>query len=243
MKIKRYQKKFTFSYAFGTYPVIDLLKYHSNEIITVFIKSNVDDSEGVEEVKALCREKGISLNVSDRSIEKVAVKENTYVMAVFQKFECELDRGSNHLVLVEPRNMGNLGTIIRTMLGFGFKDLVLVGNSVDIFDPMVVRSTMGALFRINFKHFNTIQEYMSEYSDRGMYCFMLDGAKDIREVEFKEPFSIVQGNESKGLDSSFKDIGESVYIPHSNDIDSLNLAVATSIGLWEVRRRNKQIER
>jgi TrmH family RNA methyltransferase len=237
MKIKKYQKKFTFSYAFGTYPVIDLIKYHSGDIITIFIKSSVDDSEGVEEVKQLCKEKGISLNVSDRSIDKVAVKENTYVMGVFKKYECELDKDSNHLVLVEPRNMGNLGTIIRTMLGFGFKDLVLVGNSADIFNPLVVRSTMGALFRIDFKHFNTIQEYVSEYKDRNIYCFMLDGAKDIRTVEFKEPFSIVQGNESKGLDNSFKDIGESVYIPHSEDIDSLNLAVATSIGLWEIRRR------
>ena len=237
MKIKKYQKKFTFSYAFGTYPVIDLIKYHSEDIITIFIKSNVDDSDGVEEVKQLCKEKGISLNISDRSIEKVAVKENTYVMGVFKKYECELDSDSNHLVLVEPRNMGNLGTIIRTMLGFEFRDLVLIGNSADIFNPLVVRSTMGALFRINFKHFNTIQEYLSEYLNRNMYCFMLDGAKDIRTVEFKEPFSIVQGNESKGLDSSFKDIGESVYIPHSEDIDSLNLAVATSIGLWEVRRR------
>ena len=236
MKIKKYQKKFTFSYAFGTYPVIDLIKCHSEQVITVFIKSNVDSSEGVEEVKQLCKEKNISLNVSDRSIEKVAVKGNTYVMAVFKKYECELDRESNHLVLVEPRNMGNLGTIIRTMLGFGFKDLVLIGNSVDIFNPTVIRATMGDLFRINFKHFNTIQEYMSECPNRGVYCFMLDGAKDIREVEFKEPFSIVQGNESKGLGSSFKDIGESVYIPHSDDIDSLNLAVATSIGLWEVRR-------
>ena len=78
---------------------------------------------------------------------------------------------------------------------------------------------------------------MSEYLNRNMYCFMLDGAKDIREVQFKKPFSIIQGNESKGLDSSFKDIGESVYIPHSGDIDSLNLAIATGIGLWEVRRR------
>jgi TrmH family RNA methyltransferase len=66
---------------------------------------------------------------------------------------------------------------------------------------------------------------------------MLEGGRDIREVIFKEPFSIVQGNESRGLDESFKGIGESVYIPHTDDIDSLNLAVATSIGLWEVRRR------
>jgi TrmH family RNA methyltransferase len=158
-------------------------------------------------------------------------------MGVFKKYATTLDENSNHLVLVEPRNMGNLGTIIRTMLGFQFKNLVLIGDSADIFDPKVVRSTMGALFRINLKHFDTTQEYMSEYPNHNLYPFMLDGGKDVREIKFKEPFSIIQGNESKGLDSSYKDIGQSVYIPHSKDIDSLNLAVATSIGLWEVSRR------
>jgi TrmH family RNA methyltransferase len=237
MKIKKYQKKYDFSYTFGTYPVIDLLKYRSDEIITIFLKSTVDDSEGVEEVKRLCEEKNIPLNVSDRSINKVAVKENTYVMGVFKKYRSELEHEANHLVLVEPRNMGNLGTIIRTMLGFKFENLILVGASADIFDPKVVRSTMGALFRINFKHYDSIQQYMSEYSNHNLYPFMLEGAKNIREVEFKEPYSIIQGNESRGLDSSFKDLGQSVYIPHTDDIDSLNLAVATSIGLWESSKK------
>ena len=123
------------------------------------------------------------------------------------------------------------------VLYFKFKNLVLIGNSADIFDPKVVRSTMGALFRVNFKYYDTIQKYISEYPKQNLYPFMLDGAKDIREVEFKKPFSIVQGNESRGLDSSYKDLGESVYIPHSKDIDSLNLAIASSIGLWEASRR------
>lgn len=237
MKIKKYQKKYEFSYAFGTYPVIDLLKYRSEEVITIFLKSTAEDSEGIEEVKSLCKSKGVPLNVSDKSIEKVAVKENTYVMGVFKKYDSGLEESSNHLVLVEPRNMGNLGTIIRTMLGFKFKNLVLIGASADIFDPKVVRSTMGALFRINFKHYDTIQEYMSDYGLHNLYPFMLEGAKDIREVQFKEPFSIVQGNESRGLDSSYKDLGQSIYIPHTDDIDSLNLAIATGIGLWEVSRR------
>jgi TrmH family RNA methyltransferase len=237
MKIKKYQKKYDYSYTFGIYPVIDLLKYQSGKVITIFLKSDAEDSEGIEEIKALCKEKNVPINVSDKSINKVAVKENTYVMGVFKKYESGLDIDCNHLLLVEPRNMGNLGTIIRTMLGFRFKNLVLIGDSADIFNPKVVRSTMGALFRINFKHFDNIQQYMSEYPKHNLYPFMLDGAKDIREVQFKEPFSIVQGNEGRGLDSSFKNIGESVYIPHSEDIDSLNLAIATSIGLWEISRR------
>lgn len=237
MKIKKYQKKYDYSYTFGIYPVIDLLKYQSDKVITIFLKSDAEDSEGIGEIKVLCKEKNVPINISDKSINKVAVKENTYVMGVFRKYESQLDIECNHLVLVEPRNMGNLGTIIRTMLGFNFKNLVLVGNSADIFDPKVIRSTMGALFRINFKHYDAIQKYMSEYPKHNLYPFMLDGAKDIREVEFKEPFSIIQGNEGRGLDSSFRNLGESVYIPHSEDIDSLNLAVATSIGLWEVSRR------
>ena len=242
MKIKKYQKKYDFSYAFGIYPVIDLLKYRSEEIITIFLKSTAEDTQGeifeeIMEIKKLCKEKKVSLNVSDRSIEKVAVKENTLVMGVFKKYETELDREQNHLVLVEPRNMGNLGTIIRTMLGFEFRNLVLIGASADIFDPKVVRSTMGAMFRMNFKHYDSMEQYMSEHSNHSIYPFMLEGGKDIREVEFREPFSIVQGNESRGLDESFKDLGQSVQIPHAEDIDSLNLAIATSIGLWEVRRR------
>jgi TrmH family RNA methyltransferase len=97
---------------------------------------------------------------------------------------------------------------------------------------------MGALFRINFKHYDTIQQYVSEYSAHNLYPFMLDGAKDIREVKFKKPFSIIQGNEGRGLDGSFKDLGQSVYIPHTDDIDSLNLAVATSISLWESSKQS-----
>jgi len=238
MKIKKYQKKYDFSYALGIYPVIELLKYRSDKVITIFLKSTVEDSEQIEEIRKLCKENNVPLNISDKSINKVAVKENTYVMGVFKKYETELDQNSNHLVLVEPKNMGNMGTIIRTMLGFKFKDLVLIGDSADIFDPKVVRSTMGALFRINFKHFDNIQEYVSKYSNHNLYPFMLDGDNDIREVEFKSPLSLIQGNEGKGLDESFKDLGQSVYIPHSKDIDSLNLAIATSIGLWEVGRRN-----
>jgi TrmH family RNA methyltransferase len=237
MKIKKYQKKYDYFYTFGIYPVIDLLKYQSDKVITIFLKSDTEYSEGIEEIKTLCKEKNVPINISDKSINKVAVKENTYVMGVFKKYESGLDKDCNHLLLVEPRNMGNLGTIIRTMLGFRVKNLVLIGDSADIFNPKVVRSTMGALFRINFKHFDNIQQYMSEYPKHNLYPFMLDGAKDIREVQFKEPFSIVQGNEGRGLDSSFKNIGESVYIPHSEDIDSLNLAIATSIGLWEISRR------
>ena len=235
-KLKKYQKKFDYSYALGTYPTIDLLRYKCEHLLKVLIKSKVDESEGVEEVLALCKENGIKAEVQDRAIEKISVKENTYVVGVFKKYDYKLDMDANHLVLVEPRNMGNLGTIIRTMLAFDFKNLAIIKPAADIFDPTVVRSTMGAVFQINFEYFEDIQEYTEKYGKRNMYTFMLDGAEDIRNVKFEEPFSMVQGNESKGLSSGYSKIGKSIYIPNSKNVDSLNLSIATGIGLWEARR-------
>lgn len=235
-RIKRYQKKFEYSYSFGTYPTIDLIKYQKKHLLKVLVKSEHDESEGVKEVLDLCEEFNIPIEVADRAIDKIAVKENTYVVGVFEKYESVLTQEANHLVLVEPRNMGNLGTIIRTMLGFDMKDLAIIRPAADIFDPTVVRSTMGAVFQINFEYFENIQEYTAKYGKRNIYTFMLDGAKDIREVKFEEPFSMIQGNESKGLPIEYKQLGQSVYIPNSDKIDSLNLSVATAIGLWEARR-------
>lgn len=237
-KLKRYQKKFDFSYSFGAYPTLDLLEYHKEKVLKVLVKEDGLKSDGVSEILDFCKNENILFEENSRAIEKIAYKENTYVVGIFKKYECSLSSEGNHVVLVEPSNMGNLGTIIRTMLGFDFKDLAIIRPGVDIFDPMVVRSTMGAIFHINFEYFNSIEEYLERFPNHTMYPFMLDGAKDIREVEFVYPISFIQGNEGRGLDSKYKNIGQSVYIPHSKDIDSLNLSVATSIGLWEVRRRN-----
>ncbi|OGC35854.1 hypothetical protein A2436_01825 [candidate division WS6 bacterium RIFOXYC1_FULL_33_9] len=236
-KIKRYQKKFEYSYAFGAYPVLDLLKYHSEKVYTILLKKEGLGSEGISEIESICKEKGINIEINGRLIDKVAVKENTYVVAVFKKYESKVSEQENHLVLVNPSNMGNIGTIIRTMLGFGFKDLILIKPAVDIFDPLVIRSTMGALFSIRFEYFENISEYLERFPNYNKYPFMLNGAKDIKDVKFVKPYSLIQGNESTGLDDSYLNIGQSVYIPHSKDIDSLNLSVATSISLWEIFKR------
>jgi TrmH family RNA methyltransferase len=240
-KLKKYQKKFSHSYTFGIYPTLDLLKNRKESVLKVLLQEGSVESEGVKEIVEICKKEGIHYEVNDRLIEKLAIKENTYVVGIFKKYDLELEKEKNHIVLVEPRNMGNAGTIIRTMLGFGYRNLAIVEPAVDVFDPKVVRSTMGALFRINFEYFQTWEEYIEKYPSRNNYPFLLEGAKEIREIEFKEPISLVFGNEGKGLPDKFKDIGQSVYIEHGEDIDSLNLSIAAGIGMWEsVRKmRNK----
>ena len=156
-KLKRYQKKYDFSYAFGAYPVLDLLKYQKERVLKIFVKTEGLKSDGISEISEICKRENISFEENNRLIDKIAYKENTYVVGVFEKYESILEKNENHIVLVNPSNAGNLGTIIRTMVGFDFRNLAIIKPGVDIFDPMVVRSTMGALFGVNFKYFESFR--------------------------------------------------------------------------------------
>jgi TrmH family RNA methyltransferase len=235
-KLKKYQKKFNYSYSFGIYPTLDLLKERGESVVKVILRNDSTRFDGVTEIVDLCKQKNISLEYNDRLIGKIAFKENTYAIGVFRKYESKLIEGENHIVLVEPRNMGNVGTIIRSMVGFGFKNLAIVGSGVDVFSPKVISSTMGNLFKINFEYFSSIGEYVERFGSHNKYSFILGGKKSITEVEFKEPVSLIFGNESKGL-SFDEEVGESVYIPHSKELESLNLSVAVSLAMWEFNKK------
>ena len=140
----------------------------------------------------------------------------------------------------DPRNpgdMGNLGTIMRTMLGFGLADLALVSPAADVFDPRAVRSSMGALFALRCEYFGSFEEYTARYS-RNLYPFITDAEAKLGDIAFQEPFSLVFGNESSGLPSEFRRIGTGVSIANTRHIDSLNLPVAVAIGLYEATRGN-----
>jgi RNA methyltransferase, TrmH family len=239
-KLKPYNKKYDFSYSMGVYPLLDLLKFHGESLLEVVLHSDASKSEGVKQILAYCEEKEIPVITSDKIISKIAYKPNTYAIGVFTKYESSLDPGVPHIVLDQPRNMGNMGTIIRTMVGLGITDIAMIRPAVDIFDPKVVRSSMGAFFQVNFEYFSTFNEYKRKFPQtdtREYYPFMLDGSKDIKEIEFTKTPSIIMGNESKGLAKEYENVGIPVFIPHNDKIDSLNLSVATSIALWEFSKQ------
>ena len=121
---------------------------------------------------------------------------------------------------------------MRTMLGFGIKDLAIVRPAVDIYDPKVVRASMGAIFSLRVKYYESFEDYHNEYGHHEIYPFMLKGAKNIHKVKPTGNYSLIFGNESSGLDDSFLNYGQSVFIPHTELIDSLNLSQSLGIGLY-----------
>ena len=236
MPLKPYDKKLDYSYTYGVFPTLDLLKYGRDKIVRIVLNTEGVRNEGYHVIEEFCTKNGIQLDYDNKFIKSVSAKENTYALGIFNKYETKLVAEENHVVLVNPSNTGNLGTILRTMVGFGYHNLAMIRPAVDIFDPKVIRSSMGSVFNVNFEYFDSFEDYQVRFKTN-VYAFMLNGSKEINEVKFEAPFALVMGNESQGLADEFKSIGQSVYIQHSDEIDSLNLSVATAIALFMGTRR------
>ena len=232
VKIKKYLKKMNYSYSFGLYPTIELLINKPSKVIKVLLSPKLRNSKEIEKIKYLCTKNKIKYEVNYRLIDKISKKENTYAVGIFKKYTSVLELEKDHIVLVNPKDMGNLGTIIRTMLGFNIDNLALIKPAADIFDPKVVRSSMGSLFSINFEYFKSFEQYSEIHDNNDYYAFMLNGEKELSKTKFNSPYSLIFGNEGQGLPDSYKDIGNSVFIKHNNNIDSLNLSIAVGIALY-----------
>ena len=230
--MKKYKKSDLESYTLGTTLTLELLNKKIEYVKRVYIHSKLEKNETYYKIVDICKNNNIDIIQSDKIINSLSDKENCYVIGVFDKFKTNIDENSNHIVLVNPSNMGNLGTIIRSSVGFGIDNLIIIKPAVDIFDPKVIRSSMGAIFNLNFKYFDSFEEYKNIYK-REYYPFMLKAKTKLNEVEKKYPCSLIFGAEATGLDDSYLKVGTPLIIKHKDIIDSLNLDNAVSIALYE----------
>ena len=230
--MKKYKKTDLESYTLGTTLTLELLKNKIDIVKRVYIHSKQEKNETYDLIVNICEKNKIEIIYSDRIINSLSDKSNCYIIGVFSKYESKLEN-DNHVVLVNPSNMGNLGTIIRSCVGFGINNIALIKPAVDIFDPKVIRSSMGAIFHINFSYYDTFLNYSNSFSTHNFYPFMLKAKISLSNVIKKEKFSLIFGPEASGLDDSYLDIGTPILIKHNNKIDSLNLDNAVSIALYE----------
>lgn len=233
---KRYRKEDPVSYALGITLTFELLKYRTRQVTRVFIHSEMKQGETLDKLMALCREAGIEVVYTNKIFNVLSQKENCYVIGEFRKFKGTLESDHSHVVLVNPSNAGNMGTIMRSALGFGLQQMAIIRPAVDAFDPKVVRASMGAIFSTNFVYFDSFAEYQEQFGARELYPFMLDAQSSLHQIRPQGTFSLIFGNEATGLPAEFAQIGTSVIIPHSDRIDSLNLPIAASIAMYETTK-------
>lgn len=232
---KKYKKSDNNSYALGITLTFEMLKFKPEKAVRVYIHSQMKENETYKKLLDLCKNTGTEVIHTDKIFHVLTQKENCFCIGEFEKFESAPDAGKDHVVLVNPSNAGNLGTIMRSALGFGFNNIAIIRPAVDCFDPKAVRASMGALFSTNIKYYDSFDEYMEEYgSERKLYPFMLQAEKKLNEINPEEKrFSLIFGNEATGLPEKFLSLGEPLIIPITSKIDSLNLPIAASIAMYQ----------
>lgn len=184
------------------------------------------------------------LEVSEAVLGKLASKDNPQSMlGVFRQRWVEAPPAAKvapsqlWLALEEVRDPGNLGTILRTADAVGASGVILIGQSCDPYSRECVRATMGSIFAVPLVKMTREAFLAWRASWRGdVVGTHLEGAEDFRKVGYRAPVLLVMGSEGPGLSEPMaKACTRLVKIPMAGSLDSLNLAVATALMLYEIR--------
>ena len=145
-------------------------------------------------------------------------------------------------VLDNLQDPGNLGTIFRTAEAAGVTGIILSRDCVDIYNPKVIRSTMGAVFRVPFLYAEDLQGTIVELKREGIkvYAAHLKGRKAYDQEDYREGCAFLIGNEGNGLRDEIAECADHyVIIPMLGRAESLNAAVAAAVLMFEVSRQRR----
>jgi len=196
--------------------------------------------------KKLC-ERGIPFEKVDKRVLRkmsateepqgilAVVRQTTYTLA-----DLQIDRNSILLILDGIQDPGNLGTILRTALASGVRYVCLTPGTVDLYNPKVLRSTMGAIFSLVLMPGQEPKDILDFCGYRGVTIFTGDiqGSSVYKTKLTEGPLALVVGNEGNGPCASFRNADvQCVTIPMFQDVESLNVAIATGILLYEIVRQ------
>ena len=173
--------------------------------------------------------------VTKEIMKKISSQATISENAAVVRFIPEDKISGNIIVLDGIQDPGNLGTIIRSCIAFGFTNIILGDTSVDLYNPKVIRATEGMIFHINVLRRNLL-DFLPVLKGMNYKIVGTDVAsgKDIRKLK-KENIALVLGNEGNGISENVKNLcDEFVNIKMSSNCESLNVGVAASILMYEV---------
>lgn len=185
------------------------------------------------------------LEVDEKVLRKMSETEEPQgVIAVvgFQDLtwgDLDIDSETVLLIVDGIQDPGNLGTILRTALAAGVQQVCLTTGTVDLYNPKVLRSTMGAVFALKVLTDCPPEQVVQFARNKGLNILTGDiGGKPLYETEFSLPLALVVGNEGNGPSEVFRSSELTrVTLPMGHEVESLNVAIATGIMLYEIVRR------
>lgn len=158
------------------------------------------------------------------------------IMGVCTKLIEQEELGNKILVLDNVQDPGNLGTIIRSAVAFNIDTIILSDDTVDLYNSKVIRASQGMIFKINIVR-KSLLEVIPNLKKQGykIYTTNVKNGKSLKNVEKVSKFAIIMGNEGLGVKESISSLADDfLYIDMAKDCESLNVAVAASIILYEL---------
>lgn len=195
--------------------VLEILKEEEYELLSKDVFDKIADTKTPQGILAVVKQ-------PEYSLEAIEHQQNPMLM-----------------VLENLQDPGNLGTILRSCEAAGVSGVILSKDTVDLFNPKVVRSTMGSIFRVPFILNQDMKELLPWLKEHHFttYAAHLEG-KDIYEEDLLKPIAFFIGNEGNGLsDDTAKAADKKIKIPMSGSVESLNAAIAATILAYEGKRQ------
>ncbi|MDJ1185335.1 TrmH family RNA methyltransferase [Roseofilum casamattae] len=146
------------------------------------------------------------------------------------------------LVLDRVQDPGNLGTIIRTSAAAGIDGIIVSPNTVELDSPKVLRASAGAWFRVPIAVEPDLPKFIMRSRQQGcqIIATTATAARNYWQIDWKQPNLVLLGNEGAGLSEELLDIAdEHASIPIASGVESLNVAIATALILYEAKRQNR----
>ena len=181
--------------------------------------------------------------ISDEIVKALSTLEvPSYIFGLCKKKEESKDIGKRILMLDRVQDPGNIGTIIRSSKAFGIDTLVLGEGCCDLYNEKVIRSTQGNGFHMNIISGNLIDMIKDlKAKEVPILGTRVVYGEDIRHLtnRDKECFCLIMGNEGRGVNSDILELCDKfIYIEMDEQVESLNVGVATSILLYELNRKS-----
>ncbi|MFC6446215.1 TrmH family RNA methyltransferase [Shinella zoogloeoides] len=231
--------------------VIDALELGFEIKTLVYAKNVKDKPQVVQAATKTVARGGLVLEVSEKVLSSITRRDNPQmVVGIFtQRWTSLRDirpkAGETYVALDRVRDPGNLGTIIRTADAAGASGVILIGETTDPYSMETVRATMGSVFALPLVKASPA-DFLAWKKGAGVSVVAthLAGAVDYRTIDYrKKPVVLLMGNEQQGLpDELAREADALARIPQAGLADSLNLAIATGIMLFEARRHLLTLE-
>lgn len=194
----------------------DKIKQYAYEIVADDVFKKMSDTMTPQGI--LC-----VLKQPEYKLENILIKKNPLIV-----------------VLEDIQDPGNLGTIFRTGEGAGIDGVIMSRDTVDLFNPKVIRSTMGSIYRMPFIYVEDLCDTIRTLrtKDIDVYAAHLKGKNYYEAQDYTKGCAFLIGNEGNGLKDQTADMANAyIKIPMEGQVESLNAAIATSLLMYEAHRQ------